>query len=134
SRALEQASSPEEQLNEGDRIIRRAGVPISEAGPAQITNENYPDLIESFDYPNADIADVVRAISKLTGKRFIVEPSVRGNITIIAPTQITVAEAWEAFLSALAINGFTIVPAGKFLKIRNARDAQRDAIETYAGE
>src|SRR5690606_31693633 len=71
---------------------------------------------------------------KLTGKRFIVESSVRGNITIIAPTQITVAEAWEAFLSALATNGFTIVPAGKFLKIRNARDAQRDAIKNYAGD
>ena len=114
-------------VTEEDTVISPDGVPFSEALPAQITNENYPDLIESFDYPNADIADVIRAISKLTGKRFIVEPAVRGNITIIAPTQITVAEAWEAFLSALATNGFTVVPMGKFLKIRNARDAQRDA-------
>src|SRR5690606_40402125 len=128
SRALEQASSPEEQLNEGDRIIRRAGVPISEAGPAQITNENYPDLIESFDYPNADIADVIRAISKLTGKRFIVESSVRGNITIIAPTQSTLAEDWQAFLSALPTHGFQLVPIGKLLTSRHARSARRPSI------
>ncbi len=131
SHAQAPGNEPESQE---DIVISPDGIPFSEALPAQITNENYPDLIESFDYPNADIADVIRAISKLTGKRFIVEPAVRGNITIIAPTQITVAEAWEAFLSALATNGFTVVPMGKFLKIRNARDAQRDAIQTYAGE
>ncbi len=104
------------------------------ANPEDITNENFPDLIESFDYPNAEISDVIKAISKLTGKNFIVDPGVRGKITIIAPSQITIAEAWKAFLSALAINGFTVVPAGRFLKIKSSRNAQRDAISTYTGE
>jgi len=98
-----------------------------------ITNENFPDLIESFDYPNADISDIVKAISELTGKNFIVDPQVRGKITIIAPSQITVAEAYKAFLSALAINGLTVVPGDGFLKIKQARQATRDSIETYAG-
>lgn len=102
------------------------------ANPEDITNENFPDLIESFDYPNAEISDVIKAISELTGKNFIVDPQVRGKITIIAPTQISVAEAYKAFLSALAINGFTVVPSGKFLKIRPARSAQRDSIDTYS--
>src|SRR5690606_7920363 len=75
----------------------------------------------------------VKAISELTGKNFIVEPNVRGKITIIAPTPITVAEAYRAFLSALAINGFTVVPSGKFLKIRQVRIAARDSIEIYSG-
>ncbi len=104
------------------------------ANPEDITNENFPDLIESFDYPNAEISDVIKAISKLTGKNFIVDPGVRGKITIIAPSQITIAEAWKAFLSALAINGFTVVPAGRFLKIKSSRNAGRDAIETYTGD
>ncbi|MCB0364337.1 MAG: type II secretion system secretin GspD [Bdellovibrionaceae bacterium] len=103
------------------------------ANPEDITNENFPDLIESFDYPNADIADVIKAISELTGKNFIVDPQVRGKVTIIAPTQVSVAEAYKAFLSALAINGYTVVPSGKFLKIKSARNAQRDSIETYSG-
>ncbi len=107
--------------------------PISTAGPEDITNDNYPDLIESFDYPNAEITDVVKAISELTGKNFIVDPGVRGKITIMAPTQITVAEAYKAFLSALAINGFTVVPSGKFLKIVPTRTAARSNIETYSG-
>lgn len=108
--------------------------PLSQALPEDITNENYPDLIESFDYPNADIQEVVKAISKLTGKNFIIDPSVSGKISIIAPSQITVAEAYKAFLAALAIRQLAVVPAGKFLKIRRSQDAQRDSIETYNGE
>lgn len=106
---------------------------LSQATDADITNENYPDLIESFDFPNADIADVIKAISELTGKNFIVDPSVSGKITIMAPTQITVAEAYKVFLSALAIRGFAVVPSGKFLKILPVRDAQRDNIDIYSG-
>jgi general secretion pathway protein D len=106
---------------------------LASAGIEDITNENFPDTIESFDFPNAEITDIVKAISELTGKNFIVDPGVRGKITIVAPSKITVAEAYKAFLSALAINGFAVVPSGKFLKVRSARNAQRDGIETYSG-
>lgn len=108
-------------------------VDFSQADPEDITNENYPELIDSFDFPNADIADVVKAISELTGKNFIIDSSLRGKITIVAPTQITVAEAYKAFLSALAMAGYTVVPSGKFLKIRSSRQANRDSIQTYSG-
>ncbi len=106
---------------------------LSQAPLEDITNENFPELIESFDYPNAEITDIVKAMGELTGKNFIIDPGVRGKITIIAPSKVTVAEAYKAFLSALAINGFTVVPSGKFLKIKSARNAQRDSIETYSG-
>lgn len=98
-----------------------------------ITSANFPETIESFDFPNVEITDLIKAIGELTGKNFIIDPSVRGKITIVAPTKITVAEAYKAFLSALAINGFTVVPSGSFLKVKSARNAQRDNIETFSG-
>ncbi len=106
---------------------------FAKAAIEDITDANFPETIESFDFPNADIQDIVKAISELTGKNFIIDNGLRGKITIIAPSKITVAEAYKAFLSALAINGYAIVPQGKFLKIRSARNAQRDSIETYSG-
>ncbi len=106
---------------------------FSQAGLEDITNENFPETIESFDFPNVEITDVIKAISELTGKNFIIDPGVRGKITIVAPSKITVAEAYKAFLSALAINGFTIVPSGSFLKVKSGRNAQRDSIETFSG-
>lgn len=110
-----------------------AKVDAAHASVEEMTDENFPELIESFDYPNAEITDVIKAISQLTGKNFIIDPSVHGKITIVAPTQISVAEAYKAFLSALAINGFTTVPSGKFIKIKASRAAQKDGIETYSG-
>ena len=60
---------------------------FAEAQPEDITDENFPDIIESFDYPNANIMDVANAISKLTKKNFIMEPGINGKITIVAPTK-----------------------------------------------
>lgn len=105
---------------------------MSQAHPEDITNENFPDIIDSFDFQNADLIEVVKAMNKLTGKNLILDNNkIRGKITIMAPSQITVAEAYKAFLSALAMNGLTTVPSGKFLKIMNAKDAQQNSIETY---
>lgn len=106
---------------------------FAKANAEDITSENFPETIESFDFPNVEITDIIKAISELTGKNFIIDSTVRGKITIIAPSKITVAEAYKAFLSSLAINGFTVVPSGGFLKIRNARSAQRDGIDIYSG-
>ncbi len=107
---------------------------FAEAHPEDITDENFPDLIKSFDYPNANIMDVANAIGKLTKKNFIIEPGVSGKITIVAPTPVTVAQAWKLFLSALAMNGYTIVPTNDgYLKIRKATNAINDSIETYSG-
>lgn len=114
-------------------VSKKTGKNIADSGIEEITNENFPDMIESFDYPNADIADVIKAISELTGKNFIVDPQVRGKITIIAPSRISVAEAYKAFLSALAINGLAVVPGDGFYKIKQARAAQRDNIDTFSG-
>lgn len=124
---------PAGQIEQQGFTSKKSGKNMAKAGIEDMTNENFPDMIESFDYPNADIADIVKAISELTGKNFIVDPQVRGKITIIAPSRITVAEAYKAFLSALAINGLAIVPGDGFYKIKQARAAQRDNIDTFSG-
>lgn len=117
----------------GNSLNKNQKQKFSQAGLEDITNENFPETIESFDFPNVEITDVIKAISELTGKNFIIDPGVRGKITIVAPSKITVAEAYKAFLSALAINGFTVVPSGSFLKVKSGRNAQRDSIETFSG-
>lgn len=89
------------------------------------------ERIESLDFNNAPIEDVVRAISKLTGKNFILDPNVKGRISILAPSSITVEEAYRAFLSSLAINRFTVVPSGEFLKIVPTKEARQDGIPIY---
>lgn len=114
-------------------VSKKTGKTFQQSNIEDITNENFPDMIESFDYPNAEILDVVKAISELTGKNFIVDPQVRGKITIMAPSRLTVAEAYKIFLSALAVNSMAVVPSDGYYKIKPAREAQKDSIETYSG-
>ncbi|WP_373999426.1 type II secretion system secretin GspD [Bdellovibrio bacteriovorus] len=116
-----------------DVLSKNARDKFAKAPIEDINSQNFPETIESFDFPNVEITDLIKAIGELTGKNFIIDPGVRGKITITAPSKITVAEAYKAFLSALAINGFTVVPSGSFLKVKSARNAQRDNIETFSG-
>src|SRR5438477_5004293 len=57
-------------------------------------------------------------MGQLTGKRFIFGGKVRNiKATVFSPQKVTVAEAYQAFLSILETNGLTVVPHGRFLKI-----------------
>jgi general secretion pathway protein D len=98
--------------------------------PEAIKN-NY---VENFDYPNADVKDLVEAIAKMTGKNFILAPNVRGKISIIGPSKITIQEAYYAFLTALEMNNLTIVPVGSFLQITFSRNARKSPIPLYTGD
>ncbi|RLB58555.1 MAG: type II secretion system protein GspD, partial [Deltaproteobacteria bacterium] len=72
----------------------------------------------SFNMDDVDLPDLVKAISKMTGRRFIFGGKVRQiKATIEAPTKVTVAEAYQAFLSVLETNGMTVIPHGRYLKI-----------------
>jgi general secretion pathway protein D len=47
---------------------------LAKASIDDINDQNFPDTIESFDFPNVDIQEIVKAISELTGKNFIIDP------------------------------------------------------------
>jgi general secretion pathway protein D len=86
----------------------------------------------TFNLEEAELPDLVRLISNMTGRRFILPSKLRSiKATVFAPTKGTVAEAYEAFLSVLEVNGFTIVPAGRYLKIIDAQNVEQQTIPIY---
>lgn len=71
-----------------------------------------------FNLQDADLAELVNHISGMTGKRFIYGAKVRKiEATVVSPEPVTLDEAYQAFLSILQVNGMTVVPHGRFLKI-----------------
>ena len=77
-----------------------------------------PNYRVAFSLEDADLAELVRVIAQLTGKRFIFGGKVKNiKATVYSPQKVTVAEAYQAFLSILETNGLTVVPHGRFLKI-----------------
>ena len=77
------------------------------------------NLKMAMDFRDAELSDVVKLMSAQTGRNFIIADSLKAGkkITIISPNPVTQAEAYQAFLSALQMNGLTVVQSGKFYKI-----------------
>ncbi|MBW2064237.1 MAG: type II secretion system secretin GspD [Deltaproteobacteria bacterium] len=84
----------------------------------------------SIDFDNVDITLFIKFIAELTGKNFVVDKAVRGNVTIISPTKISVEEAYKVFESVLEVNGYTTVPAGRIIKVVPAAQARSKDVET----
>ncbi len=84
----------------------------------------------SIDFNNVDINVFIKFISELTGRNFVVDERVKGQVTIISPAKISVDEAYAVFLSVLEVNGYTTVKAGSVTKIVPSPDARSKNIKT----
>ena len=80
-----------------------------------------PSQPVSIDFNNVDINVLIKFISEMTGKNFVVDQRVKGKVTIISPSKISVAEAYRVFESVLEVHGYTTVKSGKIIKIVPAR-------------
>lgn len=81
---------------------------------------------------DTDIREIIKQIAKATGKNFLIDPKVRGKVTIISEKKMTVEEAYQAFLSSLEVLGFTVVTApGDLVKIISTKDALQNPIPIY---
>ena len=120
---------------------QRTTLPASEKNPSPATGETNPNQAVkktrvdepryvTIDFDNVDIALFIKFISELTGKNFVVDSNVRGRVTIISPTKISVDEAYKVFESVLEVNGFTTVESGSIIKIVPAIEARSKDIET----
>ncbi len=113
-------------------IGTKTGTRIFQSNPEDITPKNYPEIIESFVFPNAEIKDVIKAMSTDLNINIIMDPSIANKkISIISYSPITVAEAYQAFLSALAVHGLTVVPSGSFIKIISKENALKSNIQVH---
>jgi general secretion pathway protein D len=91
-----------------------------------------PNAKVSFSLEEADLGDLVRVISQMTGKRFIFGPKVKNiKASVYSPQKVTVAEAYQAFLSILEANKLTVVPHGRFLKIIDTDAAGSNGTPIY---
>lgn len=65
----------------------------------------------------ADIGEFVTQVARITGRNFVVDPRVKGRITVISSASLDADGVYELFLSVLRVHGFAAVPAGDVVKI-----------------
>ena len=71
----------------------------------------------TLNWKDADIRQVVEAVSAVTGKNFILDPRVTGRVTLLSPTPLGPDELYEAFLSILQVHGYVAIDTGELIKI-----------------
>src|SRR5271166_5750774 len=76
-------------------------------------------------YKDADLSQIIQAVSEVTGKNFIIDPRVNAKVTMLSATPMSADAFYEAFLSVLQVYGYVAVPAGKVIKIIPNTDARQ---------
>ena len=99
-------------------MLRRAAINcLLIAGLASSMNTYAEGYSGTLNLKNADIREVVTQISAITGKSFIIDPRVKGNVTVVSNTKMDSDTTYELFLSVLRVHGYAAVPSGNVIRI-----------------
>jgi general secretion pathway protein D len=111
-------------------------VPLSQQAAPDVGQPAAPGQAPAAATPNqmvlnfqaADLQAVIKAISQMTGRNFLLDPRVKGQITIISAKPVNSAAAYQIFVSALKAQGFAVVEGpGNLVKIVPSAEARQHA-------
>jgi general secretion pathway protein D len=121
-----------------------AGVLLSCAGVAAL--DPLPVLAQAASQPsgqtpngaalsfvNADIESVIKAIGQFTGMTFIIDPRVKGTLTLVSEKPLTKAQAFQLLTSALRLQGYAVVTGEGFAKVVPEAEAKLQSSPTQVG-
>ncbi len=120
-------------------LLLAGAVPVAPGGdkaPTTASETGRSDEVETakghvrFDFDQVDILQVIRFVSEATGRNFVVDPKVKGKVTIVSPKEIPLDGVYGFFQSVLEVHGFTTVSAGSLVKIVPISGAGKRAVET----
>jgi general secretion pathway protein D len=81
-----------------------------------------------LNFQQADLQAVVKAMAQMTGRNMLIDPRVRGQVTIVSARPMPIAAAYQVFLSALKAQGFTAVEGpGDSVRIVPVAEAKASA-------
>ncbi len=93
------------------------------ATPCHAEKQKQEELV-SLNFVNADIQEVIRAISQISKKNFLVDPRVKGTINIVSATPVSPELGYNILLSALRLQGYAAVESNGVTQIIPEADAK----------
>lgn len=90
-----------------------------------------------LDLRDADLRGFVEIVSEATGRSFVIDPAVRGTVTVLAPRDLSPADLYDVFLNVLELNRLTIVSgtgADRIVPMNVARELSSNAARSSLGD
>jgi general secretion pathway protein D len=81
----------------------------------------------TLNFSDADLVAVINSVSQITGKNFIIDPRVKGKVTVVSAKPLNEDEVYNVFLSILQVHGFATVPTKNAIKIIPDATAKQNA-------
>lgn len=78
----------------------------------------------TLNFANAEIEAVARTMATITGRNVVVDPRVKGQLNLVTERAVSPAAAFQQFLAALRLQGFTVVEAAGLYKVVPEADAK----------
>ena len=103
------------------------GLLLSQGPAAQTAGTEEGGDKVSLNFVNADIAAVIQAIGKLSGRNFVVDPRVKGNINIVTSTPVPRATSYVILTSALRLQGYAVIEGNGVTQVVPEADAKLHA-------
>jgi general secretion pathway protein D len=119
-RAQAQARPVPKQLHNISKTGRSGAAPSGIALPSNPLG----DQPVTLNFVDADIQAVVRALSRSTGQQFLVDPRVKGTLTLVSEGQVPARQAYDMLLAALRMQGFSVVDVGGVAQVVPEADAK----------
>nr|WP_120996375.1 type II secretion system secretin GspD [Stutzerimonas urumqiensis] len=76
---------------------------------------------------DADIRAFIDQISDITGQTFIVDPRVRGQVSVVSSATLSLSEVYQLFLSVMATHGFSVLAQGDVVRVVPNAEAKAEA-------
>ena len=102
---------------------------LAGTGPAWATDAE----LVTLNFVNADIAGVVKAVSEITGKNFVLDPRVKGVVNIISSKPVSRKLVYDMFLSALRVQGYAAIEDRNMVRIVPEAEAKEYRTPVLSG-
>ncbi|WP_417780335.1 type II secretion system secretin GspD [Stutzerimonas xanthomarina] len=103
-----------------------APLPLYAADPGIEPSETQQDGW-TINLKDADLRAFVDQISQLTGQTFIVDPRVKGQVSVVSSTTLSLDEVYQLFLSVMATHGYSVLTQGEITRIVPNAEAKSEA-------
>ena len=95
---------------------------------------NYAYAQDTFilNYEDVDIKKVTQDIARFSKKTIILDPRVKGKITIYSNANLSRDQVWDVYLRTIQVNGFSTISENGFLRVIPENEATRDQTSSFS--
>jgi general secretion pathway protein D len=115
-------------------LATTVALPLALPAAPALANEAGTGETVSLNFVNAEIGAVIQAISRISGRNFVVDPRVKGTLNIVTARPVPRNLSYSILLSALRLQGYAAIEGQGVTKIVPEADAKLHAVPVGKGQ